>query len=130
MDVHRTFCLIIGASMLSFLQTSAFANPLTSASSPVVVSTADTAAQKAATPAKGMPEAPSIAATLSGVPEISRELKRIDERLAMLGRSLACVDASLKRVGALTGPEALQTSVARATELFLARTCADPKNRS
>lgn len=51
---------------------------------------------------------PSIAATLTAVREISRELKLIEERLGRLEQSVAGVDASLKPVGSLATPETLR----------------------
>jgi hypothetical protein len=127
MHIHRSLAAAVGAGLLCLLATGAWgANKAapTPPQTPAPSSTAatpDPAAQKAAAASKGTPDAPSIAATLGAVQEISRELKRIDDRLGLLERSVAGVDASLKPVGTLTQPDALQAAVTRAADVLFER---------
>jgi hypothetical protein len=119
MHLHRSLAASVGAGLLCLLATGAWGankaapTPSQTPAPSSAAATPDPAAPKAVAASKGTLDAPSIAATLGAVQEISRELKRIDDRLGLLERSVAGVDASLKPVGALTQPDALQAAVGR-----------------
>jgi hypothetical protein len=123
MHVYQSLAGAVRVGLLCLLATGAW-GASTAAPTPApssAAATPDPAAPKAAAASKGTLDAPSLAATLGAVQEISRELKRIDERLGALERSVAGVDASLKPVAALTQPDALQAAVVRAADVLFER---------
>ncbi len=131
MHLHRCLAGAVRAGLLCLLATGAWTNAAAQAPAPLTGEvTPAPAAPNAAPPSKGAPAAPSLAATLVAVQEISRELKRIDERPGALERSVAGVDASLKPVGALTQPDALQAAVTRAADVPFERARADRAGRA
>ncbi len=120
MHVYQSLAGAVRVGLLCLLATGAWTNAAAQASAPLPGAVTP-AAPNAAPPAKGAPAAPSLAATLVAVQEISRELKRIDERLGTLERSVAGVDASLKPVGALAQPDALQAAIVQASDVLFDR---------
>jgi hypothetical protein len=127
MHLHRSLAASVGAGLLCLLATGAWGankaapTPSQTPAPSSAAATPDPAAPKAVAASKGTLDAPSIAATLGAVQEISRELKRIDERLGTLERSVAGVDASLKPVGALAQPDALQAAIVQASDVLFDR---------